>query len=473
MKTFNTAGRCIPSKHYMVNIDEKLTQIRIMVDQGSYFVINRARQYGKTTTLGCLADVLKEEYVVISLDFQKLSNAEFADERRFCISFATLFLKAVKNKKLKITELNASAVDALQDSVDNKTLETLGQMFRFLSELCETSAKPIVLTIDEVDSASNNQVFLDFLAQLRGYYLDREQTATFHSVILAGVYDIKNLKLKIRSEEEHRFNSPWNIAESFDVDMSFSIQGIAGMLSDYEKDHHTGMNISEIAEYIYDYTSGYPFLVSHICKTVDSMPAPDKNPGFDAWSARGIAGAVGVILKERSTLFDSLHRQIDEHAELRDMLKNILFQGKRYSYNLYNEAINLGSMFGYMKEQDGSVAVSNRIFEMWLYNLFLSEDELRDSTYDEAQRFHNQFIRGNRLDMDLVLQKFVSHFTDVYGQNDEEFLEKHGRKLFLLYLKPVINGTGHYYIEAETRDQDRTDVVVDYLGQQFIIEMKI
>ena len=30
-----------------------------------------------------------------------------------------------------------------------------------------------------------NQVFLDFLAQLRGYYLNRDQKPTFHSVILA------------------------------------------------------------------------------------------------------------------------------------------------------------------------------------------------------------------------------------------------------------------------------------------------
>ena len=44
---------------------------------------------------------------------------------------------------------------------------------------------------------------------------------------------------------------------------------------------------------------------------------------------------------------------------------------------------------------------------------------------------------------------------------------------FLLYLKPIINGTGNYYIEAQTRDQTRTDVIVDYLGQQYIIELKI
>lgn len=43
----------------------------------------------------------------------------------------------------------------------------------------------------------------------------------------------------------------------------------------------------------------------------------------------------------------------------------------------------------------------------------------------------------------------------------------------MLYLKPIINGKGNYYIEAQTRDARRTDVIVDYLGEQFIIELKI
>ena len=62
--------------------------------------------------------------------------------------------------------------------------------------------------IDEVDSASNNQVFIDFLSQLRGYYLNRENNPIFHSVILAGVYDVKNLKLKLRDDREYQYNSP-------------------------------------------------------------------------------------------------------------------------------------------------------------------------------------------------------------------------------------------------------------------------
>ena len=87
--------------------------------------------------------------------------------------------------------------------------------------LGQFSDKPIVLMIDEVDSASNNQVFLDFLGQLRAQYINRFQQTAFKSVILAGVYDVKNLRHKIRPDEEHKYNSPWNIAADFKIDMSW------------------------------------------------------------------------------------------------------------------------------------------------------------------------------------------------------------------------------------------------------------
>lgn len=44
------------------------------------------------------------------------------------------------------------------------------------------------------------------------------------------------MKLKIRSDEEHKYNSPWNIASDFDVDMSFSKEEIVTILVDYVQD---------------------------------------------------------------------------------------------------------------------------------------------------------------------------------------------------------------------------------------------
>ena len=39
--------------------------------------------------------------------------------------------------------------------------------------------------------------------------------------------------------------------------------------------------------------------------------------------------------------------------------------------------------------------------------------------------------------------------------------------------RPIINGTGRSYVEARTRDMKRTDIIVDYGGEQFVIELKI
>ena len=51
---FNVNGDCKLGLHYMVDIRAKLDEIKEMVDRGDYFTINRARQYGKTTTLRAL-----------------------------------------------------------------------------------------------------------------------------------------------------------------------------------------------------------------------------------------------------------------------------------------------------------------------------------------------------------------------------------------------------------------------------------
>lgn len=330
--------------------------------------------------------------------------------------------------------------------------------------------------IDEVDSASNNQVFIDFLAQLRGYYLNREKRPIFHSVILAGVYDIKNLKLKLRPDEEHQYNSPWNIAADFDIDMNFSVKQIAMMLDEYETDYQIGMNTVTIAEEIYQYTSGYPYLVSAICKIMDEkLPRNEifAEPRF-VWMREGVAEAVKLMLKNNVPLFDSMIKQLDTYKDLRNMIEEILYQGKRISFSPAEKSINLGLMFGFLKEQNGYVTVANRIFEMYLLNLFIAEESVKSDIfllYGQGNR--NQFIQNKRLDMKQTLKKFVEYFADIYSDNDEKFMEANGRKLFLLYLKPIINGAGNYYLEAQIRDAKRTDVVVDYLGEQFVVELKI
>lgn len=461
-RIFNVYAACSPKLHYMVNMDEQLKQIKAMIDQGQYFTINRARQYGKTTTLHALERLLKEEYAVLSLDFQMFSGADFQTEQDFIRNFCAEILGGMSTEDIP-DDIRGQLKGMSDGSIPN---ERLSLLFRCLSQWCKMSERKIVLFIDEVDSASRYPVFLDFLAQLRGYYIVRDKKPIFQSVVLAGVNDIKNLKNKFA--EEHKMNSPWNVAADFDIDLSLTEQGIAGMLADYEEDHHTGMDVQEMAGLIYDYTSGYPFLVSRICKLMDEKIVRDR-----AWTKEDFLTAVRMLLTEENTLFDSLDNKLIDYPDLKQMLQELLLEGKVIEYVPGNMGIRMAAMFGFVTIINNVIYVSNRIFETRLYNGFLAERSRHNELAQTAAADKNQFIADGHLNMELVIQKFVGYYQDIFGELNDKFLEDNGRCLFLLYIKPIINGAGNYYIEAKTRTNRRTDLIIDYCGLQHIVELKI
>lgn len=473
IRSFNTTGICDSKEHYMVNLNERLAQVRVLVKEGKYFTINRARQFGKTTTLHALAGYLNHEYFVVSMDFQmQMSNAKFKSENSFALAFAKAFITSFRANEKSSGEIYDKAIKSFEESfsVAADSYE-LVELFQALSVLCGELPEEVVLMIDEVDSATNNQVFLDFLAQLRGYYINRNRFATFRSVILAGVCDIKNLKRKLRPDEEHRDNSPWNIAAEFNIDMSFSVSQIIEMLESYEDDYGTGMKTAEMAQEIYDYTNGYPYLVSRLCQLMDDQVTGGDYKG--TWTHRHLLEAVRDIVKESNSLFDDMAKKVKDYPELRTLLYDILFCGRSIPYNLSTELVSIGNMFGFLKDEAGQVAISNRIFEIWFYNLFIAEEAISSDTYQAGQKNKNQFIDVNGLNMELVLKKFVQHFTESFAGSTDKFIEENGRKLFLLYIRPMINGFGNYYIESRTRSMGRTDLIIDFRGKQYIIEMKI
>lgn len=162
------------------------------------------------------------------------------------------------------------------------------------------------------------------------------------------------------------------------------------------------------------------------------------------------------------------------YLELNSILQAILFTGKTITYKYYELSINIATLFGFVKNQNGVLMIVNRIFENWLYNLYLSASEFQNSPiYSASTIDKNQFVIGGRLNMRLILEQFLAYFHELYGDSSDKFIKENGRKYFLLYLRPIINGTGNYYIEARTREQKRTDIIVDYKGEQYIIEMKI
>ena len=459
-KEFNITGSCNPEWHYMVDTAKRFASVENLIEKGKYFTINRARQYGKTTTLDMIWRRLSDRYLVVPLSFEGLGDSAFASEE----AFASTFSKMMSNRLLSMLR-----DDNLADIWRNCTAKSMDDLSSVITTFCETSTKPLVVTIDEVDKSSDNQLFLNFLGMLRNKYLDRSLSgmdSTFYSVVLAGVYDVKNLKLKIRPDAEKKYNSPWNIAADFNVDMTFHPEEIAQMLNDYEADTHTGMDIKAISEEIYKYTTGYPFLVSYICKLIDERLER-------SWNINSVQQAVKIIAKgENVTLIDDLSKNLENNDELRDFIYSIVINGQEYSYTMIDPMVRLANMFSYIREnQRHKTMIHNLIFEEVLFMYFGNKTMREQGT--RISPYILNYVRNGKLNMEHVITRFQDLIHEEYRESTVPFLEREGRLLFLTFLKPIINGTGFYYVEPQTRDNRRMDLVVTYDKQEFIIELKI
>lgn len=73
------------------------------------------------------------------------------------------------------------------------------------------------------------------------------------------------------------------------------------MLTEYESDCHTGMDIALLSGLLYDYTSGYPCLVSRPCKFMDErIPGSGEFPTpSSAWTKAGFLRLCSTIIISR------------------------------------------------------------------------------------------------------------------------------------------------------------------------------
>ena len=459
MKEFNITGTCIPEKHYMVDTSKKIDDIIMkLIEKEKYFTINRPRQYGKTTTMYFLDKKLKGDYLLIRLSFEGLGDEAFENAENLSKTFIKLLKRELKLQRKK------EIINFIEEYKDVNNLEELDE---FITDFILEVDEKVILMIDEVDKSSNNQLFLHFIGMLRDKYLKRNEGRdyTFHSVILAGVHDVKNMKLKLRRDEERIYNSPWNIAMDFDIDMSFSVEEIKTMLVDYENDKKLGMDIDKIAEKLREFTSGYPFLVSKLCKTIDEKLESD-------FTEDGIERAIKLLLDEKNTLFDDVIKNIENNRELKSVVERIILEGKRVNYNRY--ADDIGTVYGILKKsKNGKLKIDNKIFELLIYDYLIALRDRRKGV-ELTYKYRTKFIDDNGvLNMNLVLEKFQDLMKTEYRSKDEKFIEREGRLIFLAFVKPIINGVGFYFVEPETREDNRMDIVITYNKVKYIIELKI
>lgn len=463
-KTFNDTGLCVAHRHYMADTSHKIEKIVGIIEQGGYFTINRPRQFGKTTILSLLLKILnqRDDYLTFKISFEGAGEAMFADEQAFCPALLRRIAQPLMFTNPELSEFFMA---------ESKQVRSFEELSQWISRYVLHTQKHVVLMIDEVDKSSDNQTFLHFLGMLREKYLQRNegQDYTFQSVILAGVHDVKTLKLKIRPGAEPKYNSPWNIAVDFTVDLSFQPNEIAGMLENYHQETQVEIDVPAIAEKLYYYTSGYPYLVSKLCKFIDEAIMPES--GEKAWWIHDVDAAFRMIAKESysTTLFDSLAKNLENDPELYEFVSQIVMNGKQFAFTTTNPVIHRGHLYGILTESNGLCVIHNRIFEQKIYAHMLSKFTISQAS---ATFPSTEFFSDAGLNVTLILQKFQAFMKEHYSHKDKTFLEREGRLLFLAYLKPIINGKGFEFKEPHVAEERRMDLVIAYGGQRYVIELK-
>lgn len=470
-KRFNDTGLCIPHRHYMVDISTKLEQIMQLIERGEYFTINRPRQFGKTTTLFLLDKQLnrKQNYLALNLSFEALDTATYENTQSFVYEFLMMLLSQFEFLKLP------KAAHFIEAQLDQIT--AIPALSRLITKLIRDVLpnKAVVLLIDEVDKSSNNQLFLDFLAMLRQKYLQRDagQDNTFQTVVLAGVHDVKTLRTKIRPDDSRKYNSPWNIAVDFEVDLSFAPDEIATMLRDYSQDKNIQPDIPAIAKKLYYYTTGYPYLVSKLCKFIDEKVVPQRVD--KEWSVDDVDAAFKGLVDEgyTTTLFDSLTKNLENNSNLYQLVTQIVIDGQRFSFAITNPVMSQGHLYGiFAPSEQGDCQIHNRIFEQRIYAHLMSD--VLQTKYRQINRLGGpDFYTADGLDVQLILQRFQLFMREHYATRDERFLEREGRLLFLSFLRPIVNGKGFDFKEPNVGDERRMDIVITYQTKRYVLELKI
>jgi len=466
-KKFNITGTCIPSRHYMADTSAKLKRVMALIEEGEYFTINRPRQYGKTTTMLRITDLLNqsETYLAFNISFEGIGSDVFLTEQ----SFSCAFLELLINPMIELG--NGSLADFLkEESLKPDSLEALSKS---ITALTYRTDKKLVLLIDEVDSSSNNQLFLNFLGMLRSKFLSRDLKTerTFHAVILAGVHDVKTLKLKLRPGEATQYHGPWNIATDFKVEMSLLPHEIVPMLEDYAQERNVALAAPPIAERLYYYTSGYPFLVSALCKIVDEDLLPEK--GEPVWIVADVdAAAERLIKSERSnTNFDSLIKNLENNPDLYQLVYRMVIENETINFNVHDPLIDFGVMYGIFRNGQG-LNIHNRIYAEIIVN-YMASKLLTSGRGPTAEIADPYLLPGNVLNIEKILLKFQEYMREQHSGKDRDFIERNGRLVFLAFLKPIINGKGYAFKEPEISEERRLDIAVTFLQYRYAVELKV
>ena len=467
MRFFNTEGPVRPNKHYAiqpldrVNVDEFLSLIRAE----RYFVLHAPRQTGKTSALIALRDLLNSgeagnfRCVDVNVEVGQVARDDTA--------------RGIRSILGSLAENAQELGDDYPEEVWPDILAKVGPddaLKRLLARWCRADPTPLVLLVDEIDSLVGDTL-LSVLRQLRAGYQRRPEGFP-QSVVLCGVRDIRDYRIRSSTGEVIAGGSPFNVAAKSLRMGDFTQAETRALMAQHTEE--TGQPFSEKAEEaVWTQTQGQPWLVNALCAGAcfDDKAGRDRSRTIevdDVYAARE------ELILSRRTHLDQLTHKLEEER-VRRVVEPILSGG---------EAQHHARDLEYVRDL-GLVAAAD-------------PPRIANPIYREVVPRELGYILQSSLDVQtawyvdddgrLNLTKLLTAFRTFFGEHSEHWLGRFseypeaGPQLILQsYLHRVVNGGGR--IEREYGlGRGRTDLLLMWprepgqpsdLWERFVVECKV
>ncbi len=466
MRRFNTEGPVRPDKHYAIPPLDRvdINEILDMIRDERYFVLHAPRQTGKTSALIALRDLLNSGE---QGNFRCVhTNVEVGQAAREDTVRAIRAILGILSTRARLLG------DEFPNQVWPDILATFGPDDAFaelLTRWCEADPTPVVLLIDEIDALVGDTL-LSVLRQLRAGYEQRPEGFP-QSVVLCGVRDIQDYRIRSSSGEVIAGGSPFNIAAKSLRLGDFSEAETHALIAQHT--HETGQAFTpEALKLVWTQTQGQPWLVNALCADA-CFDHPAGRDRSRAIAAADILDARERLILSRRTHLDQLAHKLEEDR-VRRVVEPMLSGGDEPRYHLHD--------LDYVRDL-GLVA---RGSPPCMANPIYAEVVPRELGYVLQDSLDQDVAWYVNADSSLNLDKLLAAFQAFFREHSEHWLGRFeyreaGPQLILqAFLQRVVNGGGRLEREYGL-GRGRTDLLIRWpvgdgpseLWRTFVVECKV
>ena len=456
-KYFNTAGPCIPAKHYMLPALDRLPEVRRLVGMERYFVIHAPRQTGKTTALNALVDEINGngEMVALYCTLETLQNAKDPDKSNLAIRDLIL-----DNYESAFPSGNAEA-----EAVPHDGGGTGLAVRNVLRRLCRRAGKPFVVFFDEADCLAGD-VLISFLRQLRDGYVNRAKVPFPASIALVGMLDVRDYKAQIRPAGESMGQiSPFNIISKDMLLRNFNADEVAALYAQHTD--ATGQTFATgVLEKVMGFSGGQPWLVNALARE-----CVEEMHGFrygETVTVDDVETAKETIIRRRDTHVDSLMERLRE-PRIRRIMEPVILGEQLVGTSVNDDDYRFVQDLGLLKEVNGALVPANKMYAEIIGRYLSRDDQVR-----MMQSIPNTpWATPDGLDMPGLMAAFQEFWRENSGADRRayEYGEATPHLVLMAFLQRVTNGKGHIIREMALGSK-RLDLCVEYRDKRYAVEVK-